>query len=264
LSEGSQAYTDQLNAIAQRELALSDFIGRRSVRMSDISLVSSPTGTIDNSSFKAIDIDASTTSSDQDTFAVLEVDLGEVLTSTHEASTCPICQAMAAAKSGQSTLAAFDNLGVTAPQSDAAPATNTANVTGATTKGASGTSYIEAIRKGLIWDLSAGETLSYSYYSGGVSYDAAAYAALTYNAPLGASAISGANQTYLIKLLLLGTKRRNSHLRKSPKPELQWVNLEVLIQLEPTQVLAVPPTPITRTAVSSAATFGTLMTNQRI
>ena len=197
LSEGSEAYTDQLNAIAQRELALSDFIGRRSVRMSDISLVSSPTGTIDNSSFKAIDIDASTTSSDQDTFAVLEVDLGEVLTSTHEASTCPICQAMAAAKSGQSTLAAFDNLGVTAPQSDAAPATNTANVTGATTKGASGTSYIEAIRKGLIWDLSAGETLSYSYYSGGVSYDAAAYAALTYNAPLGASAISGANQTYL-------------------------------------------------------------------
>nr|NDG08592.1 hypothetical protein [Oxalobacteraceae bacterium] len=80
LSEGSEAYTDQLNAIAQRELALSDFIGRRSVRMSDISLVSSPTGTIDNSSFKAIDIDASTTSSDQDTFAVLEVDLGEVLT----------------------------------------------------------------------------------------------------------------------------------------------------------------------------------------
>lgn len=197
LSEGSQAYIDQMNAIAQQEFALSDFIGRRSVRLSDISLTSSPTGTIDNIYFKALDIDASTTSSDQDTFAVLEVDLGEVLTSTHEARTCPICQAMAAAKSGQTGGAAFDNLGVSVPQSDAAPATNTANVTGATTKGASGTSYIEAIRKGLIWDLSAGETLSYSYYSGGVSYDAAAYAALAYNAPLGASAISGANQTYL-------------------------------------------------------------------
>ena len=197
LSEGSQAHTDQLNAIAQQELALSDFIGRRSVRMSDISLTSSPTGTINNASFSAIDIDASTTSSDQDTFAVLEVDLGEVLTSTHEASTCPICQAVAAAKSSQTGGAAFDNLGVSVPQSDAAPATNTVNVTGATTKGASGTSYIEAIRKGLIWDLSAGETLSYSYYSGAVSYDASVYGALTLNAPLGATAISAANQTYL-------------------------------------------------------------------
>jgi hypothetical protein len=73
LSEGSQAHNDQLNAIAQQELALSDFIGRRSVRMSDISLTSSPTGTINNASFSAIDIDASTTSSDQDTFAVLDV-----------------------------------------------------------------------------------------------------------------------------------------------------------------------------------------------
>ncbi len=109
LSEGSQAHSDQLNAIAQQELALSDFIGRRSVRMSDISLTSSPTGTINNASFSAIDIDASTTSSDQDTFAVLEVDLGEVLTSTHEASTCPICQAVAAAKSSQTGGAAFDN-----------------------------------------------------------------------------------------------------------------------------------------------------------
>jgi len=197
LSEGSQAYTDQLNAIAQRELALSDFIGRRSVRMSDISLVSSPTGTIDNSSFKAIDIDASTPSSDQDTFAVLEVDLGEVLTSTHEASTCPICQAMAAAKSGQTSGPVPNNLGTGTPQSEEAPATNTVNVTGATTKAASTASYIEAIRSGYIWDLSAGETLSYSYYSGGVSYDATAYSALTYNAPLGASAISGANQNYL-------------------------------------------------------------------
>jgi hypothetical protein len=197
LTEGSQAHADQLSAIAQQEVALSDFIGRRSVRMSDISLISSPTGTIDNSSFKAIDIDASSPSSDQDTFAVLEVDLGEVLTSSHEASTCPICQAIAAAKNGQTNGATFDNLGVSVPQSDAAPATNTANVTGATTKGASGTSYVEAIRKGLIWDLSAGETLSYSYYSGAVSYDATVYSTVTYNAPLGASAISGANQTYL-------------------------------------------------------------------
>lgn len=164
LSEGTQAHTDQLNAIAQQELALSDFIGRRSVRMSDISLVSSPAGTIDNAYFKAIDIDPSTSSSDQVTFAVLEVDLREVLTSTHEARTCPICQTMAAAKSNQTGGPITDDLGTTVPPSDEAPATNTVNVTGATSKGASGTSYIEAIRSGYIWDLSAGETLSYSYF----------------------------------------------------------------------------------------------------
>jgi len=196
LTEESQARTDQLAAISQLETDLSDFIGRRSVRMSDVSLIASPNGTFDNSFFKAIDSDRSTPSTDQDTFAVLEVDMGEVLTSTHEARTCPICQAIAAAQSDTEGSVAFDNLGVSVPEIDSAPATSTTNVTGATSIGASGSSYVEAIRKGLIWDLSAGETLSYSYYSGAVGYDTV-YSSVTYNAPLGASAISAANQTYL-------------------------------------------------------------------
>lgn len=197
LAEGSEAHTNQLNDITRLELTLSDFIGRRSVKMSDVSLINSPDGGFDSSSFKAIDVDSSTPSSDKDTYALLEVDLAEVLTSTHEAKTCPICQALAADKKITPDGAAFDNLGINAPRSDEAAATNSANVTGATNISASTDSYVEAIRGGVIWNLSAGETLSYSYYSGAVGYDAASYAGVQYNAPLGATAISGANQTFL-------------------------------------------------------------------
>ena len=195
MTEGSQAQTDQINDITQLELELSEFIGRRSVTMSDISLFYSPGEGFDKIAFKAIDSDASTPSTDTDTFALLEVDLAEVLNSTHEASTCPICQSMAASQKANTDAPAFDNLAVSAPILDEAAATNSSNVTGATTKSASTASYVEALRSGAIWDLSAGETLSYSYYTPAVAYGS--YAGTTYNAPLGATAISAQNQAYL-------------------------------------------------------------------
>jgi len=195
MAEGSQAQTDQINDITKLELELSDYIGRRSVTMSDISLFNSPGSSFDKMSFKAIDSDAATPSTDTDTFALLEVDLAEVLNSTHESSTCPICQSMASAQKANTDVPQSENLGVSAPRSEEAPATNSANVTGATTKSASSTSYVEALRSGAIWDLSAGETLSYSYYNPAVAYGS--YAGLTYNAPLGATAISAQNQTFL-------------------------------------------------------------------
>jgi hypothetical protein len=46
----------------------------------------------------------------------------------------------------------------------AAPSVNNTNVTGSTTSSNSNVSYIEPLRMGAIWDLSADETLSYSYY----------------------------------------------------------------------------------------------------
>lgn len=198
LAEGTQAYTDKQSQIAQLEVTLSDFVGRRSVTLSDITLLSSPDGSVGNSYFQALDVDPGTGSSDQDTFAVLEVDMGTVLTASHDASTCPICKAQAAAAATAGSGAAeYANMGVSVPTSDAAPATNTTNVTGATTKGDSGQSYIEPLRKGVLWDLSAGETLSYSFYTGSVAYDATAYASASYNAPLAATAISAANQLLL-------------------------------------------------------------------
>jgi hypothetical protein len=195
MTEGSQAQTDQNNYITQLELKLSDFIGRRSVTMSDISLFNSPGGSFDKLAFKVIDSDASTPSTDIDTFALLEVDLAEVLNSTHESSTCPICQSMASAQKANADVPKSENLWVSEPRSEEAPATNSANVTGATTKSASTASYVEALRSGAIWDLSAGETLSYSYYNPAVAYGS--YAGMTYNAPLGATAISAQNQTFL-------------------------------------------------------------------
>ena len=195
MTEGSQAQTDQIKDITQLELELSGFIGRRSVTMSDISLFYSPGEGFDKMSFKAIDSDASTPSTDKDTFALLEVDLAEVLNSTHQSSTCPICQSMAASQKVNAEVPRSENLGVSTPISDEAAATNSSNVTGATTKSASTASYVEAIRSGAIWDLSAAETLSYSYYTGAVGYGS--YAGAQYNAPLGATAISSQNQTYL-------------------------------------------------------------------
>jgi hypothetical protein len=102
---------------------------------------------------------------------------------------------MAASQKANTDAPAFDNLAVSAPILDEAAATNSSNVTGATTKSASTASYVEALRSGAIWDLSAGETLSYSYYTPAVAYGS--YAGTTYNAPLGATAISAQNQAYL-------------------------------------------------------------------
>ena len=127
MTEPSQAQTDQNNYITQLELKLSDFIGRRSVTMSDISLFNSPGSSLDKMSFKAIDSDASTPSTDIDTFALLEVDLAEVLNSTHESSTCPICQSMASAQKANADVPKSENLGVSKPRSEEAPATNSAN-----------------------------------------------------------------------------------------------------------------------------------------
>ena len=86
---------------------------------------------------------------------MIEVEVSNLFSSQHLASTCPICQAAIAAELGGSD-DAFD----------AAPAQVGSNVTGVASIGASTSSYIEAIRRGVKWDLSAGETLSYSYYTG--------------------------------------------------------------------------------------------------
>jgi Ca2+-binding RTX toxin-like protein len=82
---------------------------------------------------------------------------------------------------------------------NAAPAQNNTNVTGATSSSASGVSYIETLRMGPIWDLSAGETLSYSYYdstsspafvgypAGGVDPASAAYSIVAFENDLDAA-----------------------------------------------------------------------------
>ena len=92
--------------------------------------------------------------------AAVEVDFQTIFSQHHQPATCAHCQAAKANNSPNGPL-----------QEHALAATNTTNVTGASASTASSDSQIEAIRMGNTWDLSSGETLSYSYYEGAVAYD---------------------------------------------------------------------------------------------
>lgn len=197
LANDSTAYAEAVSDISQKEADLSYFIGERSLRISDLSLIATSGQLFNNTPFRAIDIDAGTASTDQDTFSLLDVDLGKVLTSRHEVASCPICRRIFEAQLNPNDGWAISETDLPQPGSDEAAATYTSNVTGATTIAAAGTSYVDAIRGGYIWDLSSNETLSYSYYNGNVGYDSSVYSAVTYNAPLGASVISSLNLNYL-------------------------------------------------------------------
>lgn len=93
--------------------------------------------------------------------AAVEVDFQTIFAQHHEPATCAHCQAAKA----------NNNVNPDALIEHALAATNTSNVTGATSSTASSDSQIEALRMGNTWDLSSGETLSYSYYEGAVAYD---------------------------------------------------------------------------------------------
>ena len=183
MSMGSAEYESKYSEISNLQTDLSTFIGKRALSTTDITLMSPTDGTLDPTFFSTIQVSPNAPS---DPLAVLEVDMGKVLTSKHSAASCPICQAQ--------SQGLFANMGIEVGN---APATNVTNVTGATTIGNSNTSYIEPLRKGYTWDLSNGETLSYSFYTGSVNYDNTAYSSVTYNAPLGISTISAGNQTFL-------------------------------------------------------------------
>jgi len=183
----AEALDAGMRSLETLEAEMSSFLAERTNYAGDLYLALSKKGTFQQRYFESLNLEGSDLSKFGSDLAVVEVDITNLFKSQHLASTCPICQAAMSAEMGGSDAFLVDE----------APAQVNSNVTGATTIGASGLSYVEAIRKGLKWDLSAGETLSYSYYSGAVGYNAAEYGSVTYNAPLGASAISGANQAYL-------------------------------------------------------------------
>lgn len=174
-----------MSSLEALEAEMSSFLAEKTNYAGDLYLALSKEGTFQQRYFQSLSLEGSDLSKFGSDLAVVEVDVTNLFKSQHLASTCPICQARMAADMG-GTDAFFSE----------APAQVSTNVTGATTIAASGLSYVEALRGGYKWDLSAGETLSYSYYNGAVGYDSV-YSSVTYNAPLGVSAISGANQTHL-------------------------------------------------------------------
>ncbi len=140
---------------------LSDFLSSRVNRTSDIFRSYGQEATLQQPGWGAVELNlGNAEDGEPTTVAALEVDLFRVLTQRHPTDGCPICQSMAAQGAiGESTRLL-----------DAAPATNSLNVTGATTTTDSGVNYVEPLRAGAIWDLDDGETLSYSYYTGSVGY----------------------------------------------------------------------------------------------
>jgi len=147
------------------EQALSAFIGSQ-IHADELDLNANlAPGTVDNSFFNVVDIfnDPDTQRDLAGQVAAIEVDFQHLLSQTHDSANCPHCSGGGAATT--------DGAGVEIPY--ALNPTNTTNVTGATLSGASGSSQIEPIRMTNKWDLSSGELLTYSYYTGSVPYDPA-------------------------------------------------------------------------------------------
>ena len=208
LDASSSEYADTKAAIGVIEAEMSEFIGNRANLTSDLQVLYSKDGSFKERYFESLNLGDQYQGMQGSELAVLEVDMGVVLTHNHESTGCPICDSLKNGNGSQfSEMIAIDgaanqglaNDGLSVPLLDpnAAPASVTNNVTGAVNTASSGVSTIEPLRGGPIWDISPGETLSYSYYNGSVGYDSTAYSSLTYNAPLGASAISAANQALL-------------------------------------------------------------------
>jgi flagellin-like hook-associated protein FlgL len=143
-----------------------------------------------------------------DLLASIEVDMASVLTHAHSPAGCPICEANL---NGSSSLS--DELSTVAGASGSdsetavvgspsSPVVNVSSDSTATSKNSvgsaagsatsSGTGYIDPLVKGLVWDLTAGESLSYSFYNGTVGYTDYVN---TYGQPDYPSAVAALNAT---------------------------------------------------------------------
>ncbi|MFM8546668.1 MAG: flagellin [Betaproteobacteria bacterium] len=199
-SGDTTALTARLDQI---ERDMSSFIGGRTFSTPQAELAYSEFGDFQKRYFESLNLGAVNESLGSSSLAVVEVDMGKVLLSAHNKATCPICASNAisdafsvaapsamtqsldpslagatgAAPSGGSGAASGD------PSLYAAPTPYTSSVTGSVNTANSGVSYVEPLRMGPKWDLSAGETLSYSYYNGAVPYSG--YPAGGVNPPAG-------------------------------------------------------------------------------
>lgn len=175
-NQGSAEFAAIKESITQIEAGLSNFLGSRTVETPDVLLVKSEQGLFTEEAFQTLDTD----SSGPNSMAVLEVDMGKLLTKAHDSSHCPICNALNVSLS-EDGIKASDG-----------PVQNSTSAAGSLATSVSATSFIETLRMSSKWDLAAGESLSYSYYDGdAVPY--VGYPAGARNPPATVSAISAAN-----------------------------------------------------------------------
>lgn len=141
---GSNAHQVLETEIRTLETQLSAYVGSQVQDISNLSARYSELNDLNQTYFSTVQSDALGRNGDS-SLAMLEVSLSDMVASLQRHR-----QSNSTAASDSSPLAA--------------PAVNTTNVTGAVSSSDSAVSYIEPLRMGDIWDLSAGETLSYSYY----------------------------------------------------------------------------------------------------
>ena len=148
-----------------------------------------------------------------DLLASIEVDMASVLTHAHSPIGCPICEASLNDSTGLSAeLSSISGAGGGSSSSDPAigtvpitPIVNIESDSTATTKdsvgsaagaiSSSGTGYIDPLVKGLVWDLTAGESLSYSFYNGTVGYTDYVNIYSQPDYPADVAALNGTQQT---------------------------------------------------------------------
>jgi len=172
-------YNRLVAELEHQEAEISKFVGKNlaSPESFTTTLVESE-GNFEKRFFQVLDM------SEIDGFELLasiEVDMASVLTHAHPASGCPICESLGGVTDADS-LSSMSGTGAhqlnisdqtsfaTGNISDDTTASRTAAGTSSITATASTTGYIDPLIKGPVWDFSAGENLSYSFYDGTVGY----------------------------------------------------------------------------------------------
>jgi len=182
LAAGSADWQSTQAEIDVLEADMSTYLGSRVAATPDVLMNYDQNGQLQKRYFDTLDLGIPLPDIDSGELAVLEVDIGNVLSAAHDPGSCPVCAA-------SSTGAEADLVPM------AAPTTNSTSVTGAVATTASGVSSIETLRMSAQWSLSAGETLSYSYYTGNVGY--VGYPVGGINPPSGATALAPAHEANL-------------------------------------------------------------------
>ena len=169
LAQSSDEFKALEAQIQSLEASLSQYVGSQISEVSQLSAKYSQVNDLSGRYFSVVSGAATGGASPADT-ALIEVNLQDLITSLQSQRQAQLAQ---------------DQQGLAA-----APAQNTTNVTGSTTSADSNVSYIEPLRMGPVWQLSPGETLSYSYY-GANSPAYVGYPAGNVNPPAAVTSVSG-------------------------------------------------------------------------
>jgi hypothetical protein len=172
-AEGSQERKTLDNELKELENEMSKYISTVIVRASQSKINVSPIGSeVKEKYFDTVVNNGQFGSVEADTLAKIEVNLAHMVDQTagnHNPAGCPICAAQSGVVEAGS-LSGGAPAGAIGPGSDTitiadGAGTATANLTGVVASaGHTGTTNIDALLGGPKWDLSATETMSYSYY----------------------------------------------------------------------------------------------------